>query len=142
MNGQNVFLKIRTVQNIPGDEPQTMELHTTGTLTRAEDCTEISYEETQITGLAGVQTTFLIYGKDRVVLRRSGAELKSNMDFRLGKRDDSLYDVGFGALMISVTATRMEIEPEQGFFEFEYDVEVERTVMGTNLCRVEFRENK
>ena len=142
MSGKSVFLKIRTVQNVPGDAPQTMELQTTGTLTHREDCTELSYEETQMTGLAGVQTTFQLYGRDRVVLQRSGAELKSRMDFRLGQRDDSLYDVGVGALLLSVTARRMRVEPEQGFFEFEYDVEVEHTVRGTNLCRVEFRETE
>ena len=142
MSSQNVFLKIRTEQRLPDDVPQTMELQTTGTLTHREDCTELSYEETQMTGLAGVQTTFQLYGRDRVVLQRSGAELNSKMDFRLGKRDDSLYDVGFGALLISVTATRMEVEPEKGYFEFEYDVEVEHAVKGTNLCRVEFRETE
>ena len=137
---KKILLKIRTEQQLPGDPRETMELQTVGTLKKKQDCTEISYEETQMTGLAGVRTSFFLYGKDRVVLQRSGAELKSRMDFRLGQRDDSLYDVGVGALLLSVTATRMRVEPEQGYFEFEYDVEVEHTVKGTNTCRVEFRE--
>ena len=133
----NVILKIRTEQHLPGDEPETMELQTAGIMTQHPDCLEFTYEETQMTGLIGVKTSFYLYGKDRVVLQRSGAELNSRMDFRLGQRDDSLYDVGVGALLLSVTATHICIEPEQGFFEFEYDVEVEHTVKGTNRCRVE-----
>ncbi len=135
---KKIQMKIRTEQRIAGDEPETMELQTAGTLTQREDCTELTYEETQMTGLVGVQTSFFLYGKDRLVLQRRGPELNSRMDFRLGQRDDSLYDVGVGALLLSVTATRMCIEPEQGFFELEYEVEVEHAVKGTNLCRVEF----
>ena len=54
MMAQTVLLKIHTVQIVPGDAPEVMELQTEGTLRRFEDRVEISYVETRITGLEGV----------------------------------------------------------------------------------------
>ena len=134
-----VLLKIHTVQKVPGEPPEVMELQTEGTLQQFPDRVEISYVETRITGLEGVHTTFAIYGKEKVVLLRNGEKMKNEMVFRLGEKTDSLYDVGFGALLISVAAQEIRLDLDRGEFRVEYTVEVENSYMGTNTYFVTFR---
>ena len=136
---EQVLLKIHTVQKVPGEPPEIMELQTEGTLQQYDDRVEISYLETRITGLEGVHTTFAIYGKEKVVLTRSGEKMKNEMVFQLGQKNDSLYDVGFGALLISVVAQEVYLDLDRGEFRVEYTVEVEHSHMGTNTYFVSFR---
>jgi len=136
---QNIFLTIRTAQQVPGEPVENMELQTAGTLCREGDTVELSYVETRITGLEGVNTTFRIRGDREVLLLRDGEKMQNNMIFRLGEKTDSLYDVGFGALLVSVTAQEIRLDLDEGFFRVEYTVEVEHTFMGTNTYEVSFR---
>ena len=137
---KSILLKIHTVQMVPGEFPEVMELQTEGTLRQLDDRVEISYVETQITGLEGVMTTFAVYGDRKVVLTRDGEKLKNEMVFLAGEKTDSLYDVGFGALLISVAAKEIHLNLEKGEFRVEYTVEVEHTFMGTNTYLVSFRD--
>lgn len=136
---EEVLIRIRTVQAMPDEMPEVMELQSDGTLTRFPDHMELSYVESEVTGLEGVRTTFAVYGTERVELIRDGEKLKNRMTFQLGKKTDSLYDVGFGALLITVGATRLEIDPSSRRFTVEYTVEVEHTLMGTNTYEVTYR---
>ena len=61
------------------------------------------------------------------------------MVFVLGEKTDSLYDVGFGALLITVCAREIKLNLPGGEFRVEYTVEVEHTTMGTNSYIVSFR---
>ena len=132
------MLRIRTEQRVPGEDPEIMELQSEGTLAQYDDRTELTYVESAVTGLEGVTTTFVLY-EDRVVLIRDGEKLKNTMLFQVGKKTDSLYDVGFGALLITVTAQRTEMDLVIGKFSVEYTVEVEHTYMGTNTYAVSYR---
>ena len=135
---KRVMLRIRTEQRVPGEDPEIMELQSEGTLAQYDDRTELTYVESAVTGLEGVTTTFVLY-EDRVVLIRDGEKLKNTMLFQVGKKTDSLYDVGFGALLITVTAQRTEMDLVIGKFSVEYTVEVEHTYMGTNTYAVSYR---
>jgi len=139
---KEVLLKIHTVQMVPGQFPEVMELQTEGTLRQHDDHVEISYVESQMTGLEGVETTFSVYGQDKVVLTRRGEKLNNEMVFILGEKTDSLYDVGFGALLITVCAREIKLNLSKGEFRVEYTVEVEHTTMGTNTYFVTFRDKE
>ena len=139
---EKVLLKIRATQEIDGEEPEVMELQTEGTLQTFRDRTELSYAETEMTGLEGVTTSFVLYGKERIVLRRTGDKLSNEMCFMLGEKHNSLYEMEFGTLLLTVEARRMELHPESGWFEVEYDVAVEHSMMGVNTYRVEFFPKK
>lgn len=139
MTEQKLLLSIRTEQHVPGDKPEVMVLQSEGTLRRFEDRVEISYMETEMTGLEGVTTTFTLYPDQRMVLTRDGEKLKNQMIFQAGARNDSLYDVGFGALLISTHTQSVEADLDAGRFRVEYTVEVEHTFMGTNSYLVTFQ---
>jgi len=126
-----VLLSIRGQQTYQNQEPDTIELVTEGTLEFRDGGWDISYEETSLTGLEGVTTTFRVE-PDRIVLTRTG-KLNSQMIFREGEVHDSLYQMEFGALMISVMAStiRANINKDGGTVDLLYAIEIENSASGT-----------
>ena len=127
---QPVVLSIRGRQRYDGQEPDVIELMTDGTMALVDGGWDISYEETELTGMAGVTTTFRVE-PDKVTLTREGA-LSSQMIFQKDVVHESLYQMPFGALMLSVKATRVifEISPEGGVIDLSYDISIENTEAG------------
>ena len=127
---QKVLLSIRGVQSYADQEPDVIELVTEGTLEKLQNGWEILYEETKLTGMEGVTTSFLIE-PDRIVLTRTGS-LKSQMIFTLDKPHDSLYQMDFGALMITVCATKIHtiLSEQGGTVDLNYRIEIEQNSAG------------
>ena len=86
---QEVVLRIRGQQSYDGQEPEVIELVTEGTMCMRDGGWEITYQESALTGLDGVQTTFRVEPQ-KVTLTRTG-KLQSEMVFQQGVAHDSLY---------------------------------------------------
>jgi len=127
---QTVVLSIRGSQKYPDQEPEVIELVTEGTMEFRSGGWDISYEESALTGLEGVTTTFRVE-PGRVLLTRTGA-LKSQMIFQQGVPHDSLYQMPFGALMLTVKATSVfyDIVPDGGVIDLSYEINIENTEAG------------
>ena len=127
---QAVTLMIQGKQQYPEQEPEVIELTTEGTMELRNGGWDISYEESALTGLEGVTTTFRVE-PDKVILTRTGA-LKSQMIFQQGVAHDSLYQMPFGALMLTVTATSLfyDIVPDGGVIDLSYNISIENTEAG------------
>ena len=127
---RDVVLSIRGRQSYAGQHPDVIELVTDGVLENRDGVWSITYEESDLTGLQGVQTTFVIED-DKITLSRTG-KLNSQMVFREGVVHDSLYQVEFGALMITVCANRIiaNISNEGGMIDLIYSIEIEQTAAG------------
>lgn len=125
-----VVLSIRGRQTYGKQEPEIIELVTEGTMEFANGGWDISYEESDLTGLAGVTTTFRVE-PGKVTLIRRGA-LNSQMVFQEGVSHDSLYEMEFGALMINVRATSVihDIVPDGGMIDLVYQINIENTEAG------------
>ena len=136
---QNVIVSIQGKQFYEDQEPEVIELITEGTLEKTDDGWLISYEESALTGMEGVTTTFLVE-PDRIVLTRSGA-LRSQMVFQLGVLHESLYQLEFGALMISVCAKLIEYELSEngGIVDLVYAIDIEHTGGGLIDYHLEIR---
>ena len=136
---KEVLISIRGTQTMQGDEPQTVELLTGGVLKRQNGQYSVSYVESEVTGMEGVSTTFEVE-RDRITLRRAGS-LDSTMIFEVGKLNESLYDMGFGALLVGVQASRVEsdLNDDGGRFAFDYAVEIDNEPVGTNQYEVSVR---
>ena len=128
---KQVVLSLRGEQTYMGQEPDVIELVTDGTLKQVSTGWELSYEETALTGLEGVQTTFLLE-KGCVTLTRTG-KLHSQMIFREGVNHDSLYQMEFGALMIRVCASHIgwDLSFDGGTVDLKYAIEIEQNAAGT-----------
>ena len=127
---KEVLLTICAEQRFRDEEPETTELVTEGQLTVSGSRVEFSYEESELTGLTGTRTVFCI-DDGRVILTRTGG-VESRMVFSVGQEDRSLYDIGCGALMITVTATRVyyDIVPDGGTIDLVYEISIENTEAG------------
>ena len=128
---QAVMLSIWGRQAYQDQEPDVIELVTEGTMEEADGGWNISYEESDLTGLGGVITTFRVE-PDKITLSRTG-KLNSQMIFQEGQAHDSLYQADFGALMISVMATKIsaDITEQGGVIDLVYRIEIEQSSMGT-----------
>ncbi len=125
-----VMLSIQGRQSYDGQDPETIELVTEGTLEFRDGAWEIVYEESALTGLEGVTTTFRVE-PDKITLDRKGT-LSSKMVFQKGLAHESLYQVPFGALLVTVQATRVfyDIVPDGGTVDLVYNIAIENTESG------------
>ena len=127
---QTVMLSLRSRQSYEEQEAEEMELVTEGFMEFRDGGWDISYAETELTGLEGVTTTFRVE-KDQLTLRRTG-QLNSEMVFRLGYAHDSLYQMPFGALLLTVETTSLfyDIVPAGGSIDLVYKVSIENAQTG------------
>ena len=127
---RSVILSIEGRQRYVGQEPDVIRLDTEGAMTYHDGGWDITYEESELTGLAGVTTTFRVE-PGKVTLTRTGS-LVSTMVFQEGVSHDSLYQMEFGALMISVQATRVffDIVEDGGTIDLVYNIIIENAEAG------------
>lgn len=127
---KNVILSVRGRQTYGDQEPDEIELVTDGTMEYKNGGWDISYEESELTGLAGVTTIFRVE-PGQVTLTRAG-RLNSQMVFKEGFAHDSLYQMEFGTLMLTVQATRVyyDLVPDGGTIDLVYNICIENSEAG------------
>lgn len=140
LGAKPVILSIRGEQYFDDVDPDATELMTEGTLSVTEEGFLLTYEETELTGMAGTTTTFEIQGP-RVLLRRSGA-VNSQMVFEEGRQHTSLYETPFGEMSIDIQTSllRHSITERGGLMEIKYSIAVEHSVTGRNCFKIRVRE--
>ena len=127
---QDVVLSIRGSQRYEGQEPEVIELVTEGPMDFSDGGWDIRYEESALTGLEGVVTTFRVE-PGKIILKRTG-KLNSLMVFQQGIPHDSLYQMEFGTLMITVEARFLwfDIVTDGGTIDLTYAISIENTEAG------------
>ena len=125
-----VILSLVGRQNYMDQEPDVIELVTEGMMEYSDGGWDIRYEESELTGLAGVTTHFRVE-RDKIILTRTG-KLNSQMVFQEGSRHDSLYEMEFGTLMLTVCASRIlaQLDEHGGMIDLIYDIEIEQSAAG------------
>ena len=126
----NVVLSIRGRQTYAGQEPEIIELVTEGTMIFRNGGWDISYEESALTGLEGVTTTFRVE-PGKVMLTRTG-KLQSQMIFEEDVPHETLYQMSFGTLMMTVKATFVffDLVEDGGTIDLSYNLDIENTEAG------------
>ena len=126
-----VVLSLKGRQTYADQEPESIELVTEGTMEFRDGGWDIAYEESALTGMEGVTTTFRV--EPGVVTLTRGGKLNSRMVFQEGVAHDSLYQMEFGALMLTVKATRVyyDLVPDGGTIDLIYAINIENTEAGT-----------
>lgn len=136
---KTMVLSICGTQHYPDQEPETIELVTDGTLEYQDGGWNICYEESALTGMEGVTTTFRLEA-EQVTLSRTG-KLRSEMVFRLGEAHESLYQMEFGTLLLTVCARMIEanITENGGTVDLLYTVAVENNDAGVVEYHLDIR---
>ena len=114
---QAARISITGTQTMEDGGPQTLELVTDGSYCYEPGFALLSYVESEMTGLEGVVTSFQI------------------------EAHESLYDVGFGAMMISVVTEDMTVllNEHGGVLDLDYRVEVEHALCSRNRYHIEIQ---
>ena len=126
----NAVLSIRGRQTYAGQEPDVIELVTEGTMIFRDGGWDISYEETALTGLEGVTTTFRVE-PGKIILTRTG-KLQSQMIFEEGVPHETLYQMSFGTMMMTVKATFVffDLVEDGGSIDISYNLDIENAEAG------------
>lgn len=137
-----VMLSLRGQQSYAGQEPETIELVTEGILEKKGSTWHLQYQESALTGLDGVTTTFVVEPK-KITLERTG-KLNSQMVFQENVVHDSLYQMEFGALMLSVCATLVtaDLSEDGGTIDLVYSIEIEQNAAGMIFYHLEISPKK
>jgi uncharacterized beta-barrel protein YwiB (DUF1934 family) len=106
-NGTPIKVHIASSQSDSEGTVDSMEFYTEGRYYEKKDSKYISYEESEISGLAGT-TTILKLGKGEAVLMRSGG-LSSRMAFRVGCETKNTYRTEYGVFELSILALNIDI---------------------------------
>ena len=138
---KEVVLFIRGEQYHDGVDPNDTELMTEGLMTIADDgMITLSYQETELTGMEGTTTEFVVKG-DVVELNRTGS-ITSQMIFQLGRPHSSVYNTPWGALQVDINTSslRHRINEHGGVMDIQYSIAVEHQVTGRNQFKIRVRE--
>lgn len=137
---KDVIISITGVQNYPQGSDDAVELVTEGKYSYRDGHGELSYMESELTGMQGTRTSFT-FSPDEVVLSREGT-LTSKMIFREGTKNTFLYDTPFGSATMGLDTHRIHstLGPRGGDMEIDYVVDFDHAVVGRNKFRINVRE--
>lgn len=135
-----VLLSICSEQLFEGQEPDHIELITEGTLELLPDGLRFFYQETELTGMEGTTTRFLVRD-DTVELTRTGG-VNSQIVFQRGKRHSSLYETPWGMMLVDVVTTGLahRLDSHGGLMEIQFNIAVDHQVTGQNRFKIRVRE--
>ncbi|MCR4935244.1 MAG: DUF1934 domain-containing protein [Oscillospiraceae bacterium] len=139
---KDVMITIKSSQLIDGTESDGSELITQGKYYYRDGKILFSYMESDLTGLDGTQTMFLIKPGE-VVLSRRGA-VNSRMVFRPGENHRFSYETEYGVLHLGLDTRRLDcaLDEHGGDMEIEYDLDFERSLYSRNAFKINVKEKE
>lgn len=124
--------------NVEADpEPESIEIHTIGRRRLEKGRVEISYEETEVTGMEGSTTavSFMADQPEVVTMTREGA-VSTTLVFEAGKRHHCLYKTPIMPFEVCVHTLKVDNRlARERYLELDYIVEIR----GARAERTKFR---
>ena len=140
MMEKEIILFVRGEQTYDSAAPEVTELATEGIMTIDGGEITLTYQESELTGMAGTTTRFIIRG-DTVVLERTGM-IVSRMEFKQGERSSSLYETPWGTMAVDIATTRLahRLTERGGVMEIGFTIAVNQQVAGENRFKIRVKE--
>lgn len=137
---KEVIISVKGTQNNGKGEPSLLELVTEGKYNKNDHEYQVTYNETEITGMQGTTTTISISPK-KVVLTRIGA-INSQLVFEQGHKHVSYYETVHGAFTVGVSTSLMNVKVDEhgGEIMVEYLLEIDNALSGENDFCMSIRE--
>lgn len=134
-----VMIRVKGQQSYDGAETEESELMTEGTLQKTADGWHLSYEETELTGMAGTTSAFEIRG-EKVILTRRGS-VNTRMLFEQGRRSVCRYATPFGELEMEIETEQLRLRMTErgGLLEIRYRIQMAGGVHGRSRVCVQVR---
>lgn len=126
--GENVLIKINTVQMDFKGNKDNIELTTEGNLYVKNNATYIVYEESEISGMKGT-TSRLKITEECVIIKKIGIN-NSELVFELGKRFKTMYRTPHGSLPMEIVTKKIEINEGNSYKNLEITIEYDLNISG------------
>lgn len=136
---RDVMITISSTRSLGGGLDG-MELITEGKYAVEGERVRFSYMESELTGLEGTKTDFLVTPEE-VVMSRCGA-VTAQMVFRKGRKQHFAYETPFGTVTMGLDTHRVRhhLGEHGGDMEIEYDVDLDRAIVSRNMFRINVRD--
>ena len=137
---KQIILFVRGEQTYDSVSPEVTELATEGLMTIEGEEVTLTYQESEITGMEGTTTRFIVRG-DTVVLERTGM-IVSRMEFKQGERSSSFYETPWGTMAVDIATTKLahRLTERGGVMEIAFTIAVNHQVTGENRFKVRVKE--
>jgi len=138
----NAIIRIEGHQQIDGEASPVNELTTQGKYRFTEKHVELSYSESELTGLEGTETTFMAKA-DEVILSRKGT-VTAQMIFHKGQKHTFMYETAYGTMTMRLDTLHIknELEKNGGRLEIEYDINFETAQISRNKFIIDVKTQK
>lgn len=139
---KDVFIKIKGVYSVESDE-NTEELFTKGKMYKKNNCTYLTYKESETTGFEGCTTTLKIEDEGRVTVMRTG-NTSSYLILQPGIRNIGRYTVCGNQMEIGVSAESLECEITENSAKLHmaYSLDMNSVLMSENELFIDADEIK
>ena len=136
LNMSDFTISILGSQTSPGSEEEQFELITEGQFTHAVEKSEISYLDSETTGFAGSQTTFIVE-PEKITLTRD-TWYGGDMVFDEAEKHHFLYQTPFGSLTMGIATERVssELGENGGNLQIKYALDVDNIVISRNSFNI------
>lgn len=137
---KDVIISITGSQYADNNSDDAVELVTDGKYCFKDGHGKLTYTESELTGMAGTVTSFLI-SPGEVILSREGT-LTSQMVFREGLKNTFLYDTPFGSTTMGLDTHKISssLGEKGGELEIDYVVDFDHAIVGRNRFKINVRE--
>jgi uncharacterized beta-barrel protein YwiB (DUF1934 family) len=135
-----VIISIKGIQKTEDDD-DIIEFITDGLYHIRAGVHYISYKETEVTGMAGVQTTVKIEGQTRVILTRNG-KMNGQLIWEKGKRHLCHYSTEFGDMVMGVNTENItaNLNNKGGEISVGYSLEINHSFASDNVFNITIKE--
>ena len=139
MQMKEVVISVTGVQQTE-DGPDVLELVTAGQYGVSPEEIRMTWEESELTGMAGTRTTFSVTPR-KVVMTREG-KVNSRMVFEEGKKNYFLYETPFGAATMGVDTNRIraQLDRSGGEMEVDYSIDVNQQMVHRHRFFIQIKE--
>ena len=137
---KDVIISISGSQSFAQESEDTVELVTEGKYSYRDGRGELSYMESELTGMKGTKTSF-VFTPEEVILSREGT-LTSRMVFREGRKNTFLYDTPYGSATMGLDTHKISssMGPRGGDVEIDYIVDFDHAMVGRNKFHINVKE--
>ena len=137
---KEVVININTLHSYGMNEEDKIEFSTDGVYMYDGETAQMSYLETEVTGLPGTRTTMTVM-PDRLIVDRRGS-VNSRMEFIPGKKDAFQYSTPYGAANMGLETRRLEhrMGESGGSVEIDYIVDMEHALVSRNKFQIRVKE--
>ena len=128
---------VSSLMGTPEVEPEVIEIRSLGRMKREDGRMEISYDETEVTGMEGSSTavSFLESETGVVSMIREGA-VSTVLVFESGKRHHCVYNTPYMPFEVCVHTLKVDNRlMEEGYLDLDYVIEIR----GAQAERTKFR---